>query len=290
MEEVPIPEPGPEQIQVAIRALSVCHTDLHAAEGDWPVKPPPPFILGHEGVGFVSAGGTGVKHVKEGDRVGVPWPHSARGHCRHCLGGWEALCHEQKNTGHSVNGGFAEYALADPNFVGHLRRRSASSRSPRFSAPASRSTKRSRSPTPSRAIGVVVSGIGGLGHIAVQSAAAMGLNVAEVDVAEDKLDLARKLGPLLTVNAAVEDPAAVIPRETGGGAQGVLVTAVSPEPSRRQSACSGEVAPCRSSGCHREAFRSTSSAWCLTASRCEAQSSALGLNCRSRWISQRGAR
>ena len=120
IEEVPIPEPGPGQIQVSIRASGVCHTDLHAVEGDWPVKPQPPFIPGHEGVGFVSALGSGVKHVKEGDRVGVPWLHTACGHCRHCLGGWETLCLEQKNTGYSVNGGFAEYVLADPNFVGHL--------------------------------------------------------------------------------------------------------------------------------------------------------------------------
>lgn len=120
IEEAPIPEPGPGQIQVKIEASGVCHTDLHAAEGDWPVKPNPPFIPGHEGVGFVSAVGAGVTLVKEGDRVGVPWLYSACGHCKHCLGGWETLCHDQQNTGYSVNGGFAEYAIADPNYVGHL--------------------------------------------------------------------------------------------------------------------------------------------------------------------------
>ena len=107
IDEVPIPEPGPGMIQVAIQASGVCHTDLHAAEGDWPVKPNPPFIPGHEGVGFVSAVGKGVKHVKEGDRVGVPWLYTACGCCRHCLGGWETLCEQQQNTGSSVNGGFA---------------------------------------------------------------------------------------------------------------------------------------------------------------------------------------
>ena len=120
IEEVPVPEPGPGEIQVGIRASGVCHTDLHAAEGDWPVKPTPPFIPGHEGVGFVSGVGKGVLHVKEGDRVGVPWLYTACGHCRHCLGGWETLCESQKNTGYSVNGGFADYVVADPNFVGHL--------------------------------------------------------------------------------------------------------------------------------------------------------------------------
>ncbi|MDT8265629.1 alcohol dehydrogenase catalytic domain-containing protein, partial [Roseomonas sp. DSM 102946] len=122
IDEVPIPEAGPGQIQVAIRASGVCHTDLHAAEGDWPVKPNPPFIPGHEGVGYVSAVGAGVKNVKEGDRVGVPWLYTSCGHCRHCLGGWETLCEAQLNTGYSVNGGFAEYVVADPNYVGHLPR------------------------------------------------------------------------------------------------------------------------------------------------------------------------
>ena len=120
IEEAAVPEPGPGQIQVKIEASGVCHTDLHAAEGDWPVKPKPPFIPGHEGVGFVSGIGSGVKHVKEGDRVGVPWLYTACGHCEHCLGGWETLCEAQQNTGYSVNGGFADYVVADPTYVGHL--------------------------------------------------------------------------------------------------------------------------------------------------------------------------
>ena len=115
IEEVAVPRPGPGDLLVKIEACGVCHTDLHAAEGDWPVKPNPPFIPGHEGVGHVVAVGEGVTHVKEGDRVGIPWLYSACGHCEHCLGGWETLCEEQKNAGYSVNGGFAEYALADAN-------------------------------------------------------------------------------------------------------------------------------------------------------------------------------
>ena len=120
IEEVTVPVPGPGQILVKIAASGVCHTDLHAANGDWPVKPKPPFIPGHEGVGYIAALGAGVGHVKEGDRVGIPWLYTACGHCSHCLGGWETLCLEQQNTGYSVNGGFAEYVIADPNYVGHL--------------------------------------------------------------------------------------------------------------------------------------------------------------------------
>jgi propanol-preferring alcohol dehydrogenase len=225
-QEVPIPEAGPGQIQVKILASGVCHTDLHAVEGDWPVKPTPPFIPGHEGVGYVSAVGAGVKHIKEGDRVGVPWLYTACGYCTHCLGGAETLCESQQNTGYSVNGGFAEYVVADPNYVGHLP--------PGIGfieiAPvlcAGVTVYKGLKATDTRpGDWVVISGIGGLGHMAVQYAKAMGLNVAAVDIADDKLELARRLGATLTVNARDADPAAVLKKEIGG-AHGVLVTAVS---------------------------------------------------------------
>ena len=77
IEEVPVPTPLAGQILIKIVASGVCHTDLHAVEGDWPVKPTLPFIPGHEGVGHVVAVGAGVSHVKVGDRVGVPWLHTA---------------------------------------------------------------------------------------------------------------------------------------------------------------------------------------------------------------------
>jgi propanol-preferring alcohol dehydrogenase len=227
IDEVPVPEAGPGQIQVAIRASGVCHTDLHAAEGDWPVKPNPPFIPGHEGVGYVSAVGAGVKHIKEGDRVGVPWLYTACGHCRHCLGGWETLCESQENTGYSVNGGFADYVVADPNFVGHLPREANFLDIAPILCAGVTVYKGLKMTDTKPGDYVAISGIGGLGHLAVQYARAMGLNVAAVDVDDAKLELARKLGASITVNARNEDPATVIKRETGGGVNGVLVTAVS---------------------------------------------------------------
>src|SRR6188474_60061 len=120
IEDVPVPRPAAGQILVKVVASGVCHTDLHAADGDWPVKPKLPFIPGHEAVGHVAAVGAGVKHVKEGDRVGVPWLHTACGYCAHCITGWETLCDSQETTGYSVNGGYAEYVLADAGYVGHL--------------------------------------------------------------------------------------------------------------------------------------------------------------------------
>ncbi|ATB40492.1 zinc-dependent alcohol dehydrogenase [Cystobacter fuscus] len=228
IEEVEIPRPGRGDILVKIHACGVCHTDLHAAEGDWPVKPSPPFIPGHEGVGHVVAVGEGVTHVKEGDRVGVPWLYSACGYCEHCLGGWETLCEQQKNTGYSVNGGFAEYALANANYVGHLPDKvSFAEIAPVLCAGVT--VYKGLKVTDTRpGDWVVISGIGGLGHMAVQYARAMGLNVAAVDVDEGKLQLARKLGATVTVNCRESDPAAYLKKEIGG-AHGVLVTAVSPK-------------------------------------------------------------
>lgn len=226
IEAVAVPEPLPGRILVKVAACGVCHTDLHAAEGDWPVKPVVPFIPGHEGVGTVAAVGAGVRHVKEGDRVGVPWLYSACGRCDHCLGGWETLCEHQQNTGYSVNGSFAEYVLADPDYVGHLPAKVGFLEIAPVLCAGVTVYKGLKVTDTKPGDWVVVSGIGGLGHMAVQYARVMGLNVAAVDVDDDKLELATRLGATLVVNANAQDPAAIIRKEIGG-AHGVLVSAVS---------------------------------------------------------------
>ncbi|QIL79247.1 alcohol dehydrogenase AdhP [Diaphorobacter sp. HDW4A] len=228
IEEVQVPRPDPGHVLVKIEACGVCHTDLHAADGDWPVKPNPPFIPGHEGVGYVAAVGAGVTHVKEGDRVGVPWLYSACGHCEHCLGGWETLCEQQKNTGYSVNGGFAEYALADANYVGLLPANANFIQIAPILCAGVTVYKGLKMTDAKPGNWVVISGIGGLGHMAVQYAKAMGMNVAAVDVDDAKLHLASRLGATVVVNALKQDPAAFIKKEIGG-AHGALVTAVSPK-------------------------------------------------------------
>jgi propanol-preferring alcohol dehydrogenase len=228
IDEVPVPRPASGDVLVKIEACGVCHTDLHAAEGDWPVKPQPPFIPGHEGVGVVVAVGAGVGHVKEGDRVGIPWLHSACGYCEHCLGGWETLCERQQNTGYSVNGSFAQYALANAGYVGHLPKGIGFVEIAPVLCAGVTVYKGLKMTDTRPGDWVVISGIGGLGHMAVQYAKAMGLNVAAVDVDDDKLELARRLGATVTVNARSTDPAAYLKQEIGG-AHGALVTAVSPK-------------------------------------------------------------
>ena len=224
--EVPVPTPGPGQALVEIFASGVCHTDLHAAEGDWPVKPTLPFTPGHEGAGTVVELGPGVTHLKVGDRVGIAWLHSACGHCKFCLSGWETLCLEQKNSGYSVNGSFAQYALAQADYLGRIPENlSFVDAAPILCAGVT--TYKGLKETETRpGEWVVISGIGGLGHVAIQYAKAMGLRVAAVDLGPEKIALARKLGAEIAIDAKTQDPAAEIQKQIGG-AQGVLVTAVS---------------------------------------------------------------
>jgi alcohol dehydrogenase, propanol-preferring len=224
--EVPVPQVGPGQVLIRVRASGVCHTDLHAAMGDWPVKPNPPFIPGHEGVGEVAAVGGGVTHLKEGDRVGAPWLHTACGHCEHCVGGWETLCESQQNTGYSVDGGYAEFVRADANYVGRLPDGLDFGNAAPVLCAGVTVYKGLKETEARPGQWVAVSGIGGLGHMAVQYAKAMGLHVAAVDIHDDKLALAKELGADLTLNAAEVDVADEMQRLVGG-AHGVLVTAVS---------------------------------------------------------------
>jgi alcohol dehydrogenase, propanol-preferring len=227
MRDLSVPMPGPGQVLLEIMASGVCHTDLHAADGDWPVKPNLPFTPGHEGAGIVVALGPGVTHLKEGDRVGIAWLHSACGHCDFCLSGWETLCLEQKNSGYSVNGSFAQYALAQANYVGRIPHGlSFVDAAPILCAGVT--TYKGLKETNTRpGEWVVISGAGGgLGHVAIQYAKAMGLHVAAVDLGLEKVALARSLGAEIAIDATTQDPPTEIQKQIGG-AQGVLVTAVS---------------------------------------------------------------
>jgi alcohol dehydrogenase, propanol-preferring len=226
LKEIPVPEPGPGQALVEVVASGVCHTDLHASDGDWPVKPALPFTPGHEGAGIVVALGRGVTQLKEGDRVGIAWLHSACGHCDFCLSGWETLCLEQKNSGYSVNGSFAQYALAQADYLGRLPKNlSFVDAAPILCAGVT--TYKGLKETGTRpGEWVVISGAGGLGHVAIQYAKTMGMHVAAVDLGPEKTALARKLGAEIAIDAKIQDPPTEIQKQIGG-AHGVLVTAVS---------------------------------------------------------------
>jgi len=226
IKEVPTPEPGPGQILVRIEASGLCHTDIHAARGDWPVKPTPPFIPGHEGVGIVESVGAGVTEHAIGDRVAIPWLGHACGTCEYCVTGWETLCEAQLNTGYAIDGGHAEYAVADARYV---------IRVPEGIDPAVAAPLTCAGVTTYKAVKVggvtpgdrvVIFGIGGLGHLALQYAQIFGGETIAVDVTEEKLALAKKLGAAHVVNAATTDPVAAI--EALGGADVAVVLAANP--------------------------------------------------------------
>jgi propanol-preferring alcohol dehydrogenase len=228
IEQVAKPVAGAGEIVVRIEASGLCHTDIHAAHGDWPVKPAPPFIPGHEGVGIVESVGLNVTEVMVGDRVAIPWLGYACGTCDYCVSGWETLCHEQRNTGYSVDGGFAEFVLANARYVVRV---------PEGIDPVEAAPLTCAGVTTYKAVKlsgakssdlVAVFGIGGLGHLALQYARIAGARVVAVDIHDDKLKLARELGAEFTVNAATTDPAAEIQRL--GGADAAIALAAAPKP------------------------------------------------------------
>jgi propanol-preferring alcohol dehydrogenase len=227
IKELDIPEPGPGQILVKTEACGVCHTDLHAANGDWPLKPALPFTPGHEGIGIVTALGAGVTAVKEGDRVGVPWLYSACGHCEFCLAAREPVCAEAQFGGYTKNGGFAEYIVADPSYVAHIPAGLAAREAAPLICAGITSYKGIKETQARPGEWVVVSGVGGLGHLGIQYAKAMGLHVCAVDIDDGKLAHAKRLGADAVVNAKDGDPIAAVRKATGGGAHGVLITAPS---------------------------------------------------------------
>src|SRR5450755_1018090 len=226
VEQVPMPELDPGQVHVKVEASGLCHTDIHAAHGDWPVKPSPPFIPGHEGVGIVTDVAPGVSEVTVGDRVAMPWLGYACGTSEYCMSGWETLCPEQERMGYSINGGWGEYATAYARYVVKVPE----GVDPFDAAPlacAGVTTYKAVKVAGTRSSDfVAVFGVGGLGHLAIQYAALAGGRVVAVDIVDEKLDLARKLGAEFTVNAAKEDPVEAIQRL--GGADQAIALAVSP--------------------------------------------------------------
>ena len=217
-------EPG--QVRVKVEACGLCHTDIHAAHGDWPVKPSPPFVPGHEGVGTVVEVGPHVTEVTIGDRVAMPWLGYACGTCDYCVSGWETLCLEQKNMGYSIDGSFGEYARAYARYVVRVPEGVASLDAAPLTCAGVTTYKAVKVAGTRSSHMVAVFGVGGLGHLAIQYAAIAGGRVIAVDITDEKLALARDLGAEFTVNAAKEDPVAAIQRL--GGANQAIALAVAP--------------------------------------------------------------
>jgi propanol-preferring alcohol dehydrogenase len=225
LEEVARPEPAAHEVLIAVEACGVCHSDLHVAEGDWPqlagiVKKP--LILGHEIAGRVVEKGGEVSELQIGDRVGVPWIYWTCGQCEPCREGNENLCTRQKITGVSVDGGYAEFIKAPATHATKIPGSLSSvEAAPMFCAGVTvyRALRQSGIASGQR---LAVFGVGGLGHLAVQIGRVMGAHVTAIDVADDKLELAKTLGAEQTLNAANSDVARLLRKQ--GGMHVAIVT------------------------------------------------------------------
>lgn len=226
LEQMTFPDPGPTDVLVKMTATGLCHTDLHAINGDWPIQPALPFVPGHEGVGAVVAVGSQVRDVHEGDRVGLPWLHNACGRCDWCLTGWESLCPNAAYGGYTANGSFSEYALSPAAFAAPIPAGLSDIVAAPILCAGVTTWKAIKEAELQAGEWLAVSGIGGLGHLAVQYAKQKGLLVAAIDVDQDKLELAKICGADLVVNADEVDPAEEL-QKLIGGAHGAVVTAPS---------------------------------------------------------------
>jgi alcohol dehydrogenase, propanol-preferring len=226
MEQTPRRALAAGQVRVKVEACGLCHTDIHAANGDWPIKPSPPFIPGHEGVGTVAECGPGVGAVKVGDRVAMPWLGYACGICDYCVSGWETLCEQQQMMGYTIDGAFGEYAVAYANYVVKVPQAVDSFDAAPLTCAGVTTYKAVKVAGTRSSDFVAVFGVGGLGHLAIQYAAIAGGRVVAVDIVEEKLELARELGAEFTINAAKEDPVAAIQKL--GGVNQAIALAVSP--------------------------------------------------------------
>src|SRR4051794_29888795 len=167
---VPVPDPGPGQGLVKIEASGLCHTDIHAARGDWPVKPKMPLIPGHEGVGTVVAVGAGESPVRVGDRVALPWLGRACGHCRYCITGWETYCQTPQYMGYTIDGSYAEFAVGYASHVVKVPPAVSSFDAAPITCAGVTTYKALKVAKPQPSETTMVVGVGGLGHLALQYA------------------------------------------------------------------------------------------------------------------------
>jgi propanol-preferring alcohol dehydrogenase len=202
------PVPAADEVLLRVEACGVCHSDLHMAHGDWPdvkARMTLPAILGHEVVGHVTDCGADVKQLARGQRVGVGWLHSTCGACEMCAEGAENLCLNRTVTGIAAPGGFAEYMRIKASHAIPIPDGLASDKAAPFFCAGLTVYHACRSAAIEAGQHVAVFGIGGLGHLAVQLAAQAGAEVTAVDIADEKLALARKCGAHHLVRADAKD-------------------------------------------------------------------------------------
>jgi propanol-preferring alcohol dehydrogenase len=228
LEDRPLPIPGPRQVRVRVEACGVCHTDLHAIRGDWHAKPHLPCTPGHEICGAIDSIGTEVPASRLGERVGVFWLNRTCSQCEWCRGGWETLCPQQINTGFGVPGGFAEAVIVDADYAIPIPPDLTPIEAAPILCAGVSSYKGIRETEAKPGDWIAVVGVGGVGHMGIQYARALGLRPIAIDISEEALALAKSFGAERTLNARTE-PVARVVRKEWGGVHAVLMTASAPE-------------------------------------------------------------
>lgn len=225
--DLPVPEPERGQVVVRVEASGLCHTDIHAARGEWPVLPKMPLIPGHEGVGTVVAVGDSDTEspVQVGDRVAMPWLGHACGRCRYCVAGWETYCLTPQYMGYTMDGGYAEYAVAYASHVVKVPDLVSSVDAAPLTCAGVTTYKALKVAHPQPNETATVVGIGGLGHLGLQYAKVFGCTTVAVDVEDEKLQLAQELGADHVVDARGDQAGQL---EALGGVDVALVTVPSP--------------------------------------------------------------
>lgn len=226
LSELPTPVPGPREVLVRVAGCGVCHSDLHLIDGDWKDWGTPlPIVPGHEVTGVVEQVGSEVEPLARGDRVGVPWMQFACGDCPACRAGAEMLCASQKSTGITVNGGYAEFVKAPAAFVHRIPESlDLVDAAPLLCggitvfAPLRRAGNLAGKT-------VAVAGVGGLGHLGIRMAAAMGAHVVAILRGEEKTDLARRMGAREIIDSEKEKIGKRL--SSMGGADVILLTGIS---------------------------------------------------------------
>lgn len=193
--KIPVPKPGPDEVLINIKFSGVCHTDLHAMMGDWPLETKMPLVGGHEGAGIVVSRGELVEDVKIGEKVGVKWINGTCLSCPYCQRADEPLCAKASLSGYTVDGSFQQYAVAKAAHVARIPEEcDLEAISPVLCAGITvyKGLKESGA-RPGDTVAIVGAG-GGLGTMAVQYASAMGLHVIAIDGGSEKGDVVKKLG------------------------------------------------------------------------------------------------
>ncbi|KAL2437486.1 Alcohol dehydrogenase 3 [Exophiala dermatitidis] len=195
--KIPVPKPGPEEVLINIKYSGVCHTDLHAMNGDWPIPTKLPLVGGHEGAGIVVARGELVTDdiCKMGEAVGVKWLNDSCLSCTFCQQADEPLCLTPKLSGYTVDGSFQQYCIASARHVAHIPEGVPLDEiAPVLCAGITvyKGLKESGA-RPGQTVAIVGAG-GGLGALAQQYAKAMGLHTIAIDTGDDKKKLCEEMG------------------------------------------------------------------------------------------------